>query len=373
MSATRHEEQFRRMIGRRIAIARDESGLSQEDFSKALKFNDRQTLSYIETGKRKVTTEEMMRIMEVLKRPLEFFTDSLTLVGEGEFCWRASADDSILSGFEDKAKTWIAAYRFFCEELNEPLNPIIPSLPVTPKSQYEDVWEIADTLVKSWGLGDYPAKNLIEKVETELKILVLYVDSPEKISGAACRLTDLNTILINRKEPDGRKNFDFAHELFHLLTWEQLPPDRIDGERGGKSKRREQLANNFAAALLMPRQTLQRKWDAKGNCEIHKWLNQTAEEFGVTSVALRNWLINLSLISESDTLEIHDVRLTWNGQAPSKKNLPQLYSKAFVEKLHKAIDKGYISVRRAATLLDFYIEDLADLFKTYRLEVPFSI
>jgi|GEM_PF-5114020 len=37
-----------------------------------------------------------------------------------------------------------------------------------------------------------------------------------------------------------------------------------------------------------------------------------------------------------------------------------------------AIERGDISVRRAASLLEFTIEDLADLFRDYSLPVPFD-
>ena len=36
------------------------------------------------------------------------------------------------------------------------------------------------------------------------------------------------TILVNRHEPRGRRSFDLAHELFHVLTWDAMPPERIE-------------------------------------------------------------------------------------------------------------------------------------------------
>lgn len=373
MAMGRTQESYQRMIGGRIAIARGESGMTQEALSKLLGFKDRQILSNIESGKRKLGAEELTRLLEVFGKPLDYFMDPLLLVGEGEFCWRADAEPSLLDKFEEKAKSWIAAYRLFCEELNEPLNPIVPRLGIGFKNSYEDVWSASDFLLKDWNLGDIPAQKLIQVAESRLGILVLYIDAQEKISGAACRLTDLNTVIINRQEPDGRRNFDFAHELFHLLTWQDMPPGRFDGTaEGTNAKRREQLANNFAAAILMPRRIVKQKWESRGDCEIHKWLNETAEEFGVTSSALKIWLSNLGLIGDAEKLEIHDDRLTWNGKLTETKNLPNLYSRQFVEKLGRAIEKGYISVRRSARILDCQFEDMEDLFKSYDLPVPFA-
>ena len=46
-------------------------------------FNDRQTVSAIETGLRRVTAEELVLAVERLGAPLEYFTDPFLLVGEG--------------------------------------------------------------------------------------------------------------------------------------------------------------------------------------------------------------------------------------------------------------------------------------------------
>ena len=53
-------------------------------------FNDRQTVSAIETGARRVTAEELVLAVERLGAPLEYFTDPFPLVGEGRSSWRQS-------------------------------------------------------------------------------------------------------------------------------------------------------------------------------------------------------------------------------------------------------------------------------------------
>ena len=35
-------------------------------------------------------------------------------------------------------------------------------------------------------------------------------------------MAELGVILVNRREPLVRRNFDLAHELFHSLTWESI-------------------------------------------------------------------------------------------------------------------------------------------------------
>ena len=100
-------------------------------------------------------------------------------------------------------------------------------------------------------------------MERELGVLVLMVDAIEGVSGAACRLPALDAVLINRREAPGRRHFDLAHELFHILTWDTMPPEHVEDASEHSKNRVEQLANSFASALLMPPAVLDRfgPWD----------------------------------------------------------------------------------------------------------------
>jgi Zn-dependent peptidase ImmA (M78 family) len=281
-----------------------------------------------------------------------------------------------LDDFEAKAGKWIATFRRLGEIKGEPFNPLSQRLTLTERSSFEEAQAAGEALVADWELGNVPAKNLSNVVEDRLKILVLYVDAPVGISGAACQLPQFNTILINRREPDGRRNYDFAHEIFHILTWSAMPPrpyDQADKVEGTKAKRVEQLANNFAAALLMPSASLKPRWEKRGDQDLHDWLNETASELLVTSDALYWRLRQIGWLTQAASLEINRDRLTWNGRSPSAQTLPKLFSRRFVERLQWALDRGELSVRRAAELLDCTVEDLEELFKGYEMPVPFDL
>ena len=77
-------------------------------------------------------------------------------------------------------------------------------------------------------------------------------------SGATTRGEFGTAILENAAEPPKRRAFSLAHELFHLLTWGDEPRP-TGGETEDSSKREEQMANAFAAALLMPADVVKRK------------------------------------------------------------------------------------------------------------------
>ena len=124
-----------------------------------------------------------------------------------------------------------------------------PSLGLTRRSRYQEAIEAGERCSVEFGLGDIPAQRLADVMEEALGILVLMVEGEEGISAAACRLPELGAVLIARREMEGRRHFDLAHEPFHVLTWEAMQPKHVEEAKEKGGDRAEQLANNLAAAL----------------------------------------------------------------------------------------------------------------------------
>src|SRR6516165_11357383 len=78
------------LIGARIKALREQRGLSQDDLARVFGFKDRQTVSAIETGERKLSADELLTAVEKLGTSLDYFTNPFILVGEGKFNWRQS-------------------------------------------------------------------------------------------------------------------------------------------------------------------------------------------------------------------------------------------------------------------------------------------
>ena len=219
-------------------------------------------------------------------------------------------------------------------------------------------------------LGPVPALRLAHAMEAELGILVLMVDAQEGISGAACRLPELDAVLIARGAIAGRRHFDLAHELFHILTWEAMPPEHVEDANDFGGNRVEQLANNFAAAVLMPSSAL-REFDDCMQLDMDGLvarLNAAADELAVTASALRWRLAALRRLTKARAKAIPEDALRNNGREAVSADAPALFSKPFVELLAAALGKGFISVRRAATLCGLLIEDLDELFAAHGVE-----
>lgn len=356
----------------RMIVLREHRGWSQANLAAQLGFNDRQTLSEIERGGRAISADELLRVAEVFGVTLEHLTDPLTLVGgEGMFSWRkADTGTQDLDAFEEKAGGWIALYRYLRQLKGEATNSSLTRIAITNKSVEEDAAAEGEILAHAWELGDVPALTLRHFLENKMATLVLQVDPIPGVSGAACQLGSLNTILINRSENEGRRAFNLGHELFHLLTWSDFPPSRIDTGR----RKIERLANSFASGILMPRYAVER---AMGlfpkptlKTEYSVWIRQLAAYLHVSGQALKRRLSELGVITRASSERVSDESVQVDIAGETK---PLLMSVQMMETLGWALERGHISIRRCARVLDVTIDDLADLFRGYGIPSPFEI
>ena len=364
------------LVGKRIKALRAERKLSQDDLARLFGFKDWQTVSAIETGARRVTADELVLALEKLDVTLDDFTDPFRLVGEGRFSWRQTGVGAEqLREYERDAGRWIAAFRALAPQVGRE-TPLMRRLPgLTRHSRFKDAMLAGERFVAELGLGDAPATGLAGIMEQELGILVLMVDACEGISGAACRLPELDTVLIARREVEGRRHFDLAHELFHILTWDAMPLEHSEETRETGGNRVEQLANNFAAAVLMPAAALKQRggWRSLGEEALIARLNAVADDLRVTSSVLRWRLVALGQLKPSVARSLPEAALRNNGREVARSVTPALYSKPFVEVLGLAVEKGLVSMRRVAALLDSTVDDFADLCTTHGVESPVEL
>jgi XRE family transcriptional regulator, fatty acid utilization regulator len=361
------------LIGTRLKALRQDRKLSQDELAHIFGFKDRQTVSAIETGERRVTAEELLIAVEKLGASLDYFTNPFLLIGEGKFSWRQSnVALERLNGFERLSGRWIAALRTLGPQVGKPSSYLRQALKLTSKSSYEEAMAAGERFTADFKLGPIPAERLADVMERKLGILVLMMDAIDGVSGAACRLPDLDAVLINRHEVVGRRHFDLAHELFHILTWDTMPPEHVEESTEQSKIRVEQLANNFASAVLMPTAVLDQfaPWD--GDLVAH--LNAAADALQVTATALKWRLVAVGQLEFAVAKNVRDAALRNNGRDAASKGEPApLFSKPFIEVIALAISEGQLSARRAADLLDMPLEDFAELCGTYGVAAPVEL
>lgn len=363
-------------VGLRVKTLREERRITQEHLSRTLGFKDRQTLAAIEAGERRIAADELAAAARELGVTVDVLTDPYRLVGEGRFSFRAEAvEGGVLDAFQERAGRWIATYRKLERDRGAESNWLALKLDLTSRSSFEEAQESAEQLVRAWDLGATPSERLPLEIHRKLGALVLYVDAPAGISGAASLVPGLSTILVNRQEPRGRRSFDLAHELFHILTWDAMPPERVEpwDAKRSKGNRAELLANNFAASLLMPAETITLQWDERGGADVHDWLNAVATNLGVSAVALMWRIHNMGLLGNADLEAILRERLVANGESELSTERPLLFSREFVVRVHEAVEQGHLSVRRASSLLDLPVHTLASVFADYGLPLSYEV
>lgn len=358
-------------IGLRLKSLREERGISQEAFAAALGIEHRQTITALESGARRVTPAELVRAAVELGVDIDTLTDPFRLVGEGSFSFRArDITPDVLAGFEEQAGRWIATYRELSGRLAIPRQFLGTKLQLWSGSSFEDAMASGEALWERWQLGSVPAERLYEAIERHLGILVLYVDLAEGISGAASHLPEYDTILVNRSESSGRRYFDLAHELFHILTWDAMPPRRVEGWDISKSKgnRTENLADNFAGGLLMPSAIVRSRWDARGSEDTSAWIARNASELRVSPDALKWRLVALKLLSAADAKEMAPRAV--RAAAPA---VPLLFSRPFIHVIARGVNQGLLSVRRAAALLGLRTGELARLCTAHGYPLEYEL
>ncbi|CAG2139705.1 XRE family transcriptional regulator [Cupriavidus plantarum] len=369
-----------RTMGARIRAARETRGLTQHQLSDAVGFADRQTMSTIETGERKVQPAELVKLSQILARPLDWFIDPFVIEGEAQFSWRVSRSvtDSSLAEYEAKIGQIVGLFRHLNIALNGPSKALGQFLRMPPNPAFEDAWRWGEAVAQELDLGTIPSEVLAERIETRLDIAVLHIDADictngtHSISGAMCRLPDLGVIVINRQESRVRRNFDVAHELFHALTWDALTPEHredTDAKPVKRSRRIEQLADNFAAAVLMPTATLSQLIDPAGFSNTQH-LAEVAKQLEVSTHALAFRLFNAKMIDKLTCLALCEQPPLVPRCASTP---PKLLSASFVKLLHDGIARGHVSTRKAAKALSMTLEGLAELMRDYGKSVPFAI
>ena len=118
----------------------------------------------------------------------------------------------------------------------------------------------------------------------------------DDVSGLIRKEDDGYAMYINESHPPTRKRFTIAHEIGHfILHKDEIDAqsevvDRISGGlmRDGQNSDLERQANQFAAALLMPKETFLEMWK-----KLSPNIDLLAEAFGVSAQAASYRLLNL--------------------------------------------------------------------------------
>lgn len=272
-------------IAQRLRVARQAIGYTLEKVANLTGIGQ-SSLSEFENSKREPRFSQLSSLAEVYKKPIEFFLTDKPIV-QNVMLWRNPPD-------EEKRKEYGGTFEQLCQQyrileilMDEAREIELPQLNVKAEDfKYIHAEQLASEAQRRFSLGEIPSTSLKQVLEEKFYIKIFYLDFE---GSAISTISDVfgPAILLNKNSKLWRRNFDLAHELFHLLTWNIF---RAEGDESVKpSDFEEKLASAFASRLLLPTDTVKDKIEAiadeKGRITFEA-LDEIAREFGVSIDAL---------------------------------------------------------------------------------------
>ncbi|MDI6890259.1 MAG: XRE family transcriptional regulator [Thermodesulfovibrionales bacterium] len=345
--------------------------------SKKMGFSNYQTLSSIEAGERDIKAWELAKLAEIYGRKIDFFISGQTGISQPKVLWRDPSKTEQTIEAERRFLLFCQNYKRLLELTNED-NTKLPISPFSLRDKKEFrtkgfnyVVELSEEYRRILNLGGRPAYSLSNILEQVLGILVLYMDLGSGGSGASTSGDFGRAILINSSDAPWRRNYDLAHELFHLITWDIFSDEEIYSKSKKDKSEVEQWADAFASAILLPEEEVRREFFKRLVDKKITYISlvEIAREFKVSIEALLWRLVNLNLLRRKDVEkcieegEIKDIdkkmHITdWVDEGP-------YLSSRYIALAIKALQMGRISKAKFAEYINKPFSEVTSFLKKY--------
>jgi XRE family transcriptional regulator, fatty acid utilization regulator len=362
-------------VAKRLKFARDAMDLTLSQVAERTGIAP-PSLSEFETGKREPKLVQLRQLAEAYRRSTSFFLDESELTPE-VVLWRQKPTSPSLEEIRADLISLAEQYHnleLWCDDFQ------VTNLPMAVGQAAAFNYASAETLAyqfrKRYSLGDMPGQTLLRVVEEVCKVKVFHLGF-DPTGSAACTLNERYgaAILLNSKNVPWRRNFDLAHELFHLLTWNVFR--QVGAAQGDEpSEKEEKLATCFARNLLMPQEAL--KSAVATQLGERKKLTfddlfEIARQFDVSMEALV-WHMKIvySIPKERVESAIEHFRRQMSYWDNREQDVPPSRPLRFLALARQALRKGRVSTgryaqyvgisrREAATLVEQDVEQDAEI------------
>ena len=291
---------------------RESLDFTLKEVSEKLGFNNYQTLSSIEAGEREVKAWELAKLAEIYGRDMDYFLNIDLPQKEVRVLWRSPKTSPQKTLTERQFISICMRYQNLLNLLNEPdvsytgLIFKIEKHRLLAQDAFKYVENLASKYISILKLGYRPACSLPKILEEEMGIKIIFMPIDSNISGGSTIDDNFGmAVLVNANDAPWRRNFDLAHEFFHLITWEDFAPDEIYQDEARGKSRIEQLADVFAASLLLPEEQVRDEFEIRTEKNSISYLNLVgiARDFDVSIEALLWRLVNLDLLKKKNIKE----------------------------------------------------------------------
>jgi Zn-dependent peptidase ImmA (M78 family)/transcriptional regulator with XRE-family HTH domain len=361
------------VIGRRIKEERTRQNLTQDELINDAQLGwERQTLGQVENGERELKAWELAKISQVLRIDMSsFFPNDVSPTKQPFVLWRQQPENHkrVEADFIRLCKD----YKFL-EELNSVDTNGFRKLPrrqIDLRSfKYADTYALAEEIRSDLDLGDYPATGLVKILEEKYGIKFFFNELDGNGSAASSASDYGLCVLISSSEPAWRQHFSIAHELFHIISWDDSLLEQVYSSKEHWN-RNESLANAFAAGLLVPTEALHREIRllSKENKLNDAGIVSIARQFGVSLEALLWRMAALNIISRDSVKKaLTDTRLqALDQESRAEAQTPYYLSNRFVRMAYVAYENGEVSRARLAKILNQSLSALPDYLKKFGL------
>lgn len=147
-------------------------------------------------------------------------------------------------------------------------------------------------LAKNQNLYNNYKLNIVDLIKLQNIALIYADDMPSDVSGMLRNENGVWTIYVNKKHSQNRQRYTMAHEFGHYCLHKDFMNEFTDTTFFRKESdwtSREYDANQFAADLLMPKESVENALD---NNIIT--IKELSEVFGVSMIAMKNRLLSLN-------------------------------------------------------------------------------
>ncbi|MFD6095436.1 helix-turn-helix domain-containing protein [Nocardiopsis flavescens] len=306
-------------LGQRIADAREDAGLTQEDVSRAVGL-DRSAVSRLEKGDRKLSVPELVAVANVLGRPLAYFVAEPvpSVVSRRS---DSAAPHHTSRALDTELEQFAADVRS-CVEMGL-LAPVERNPQACTPRDHEDSERLAGQVRHRLGLGNGPVQDL-GAVSEDLGLYTYSVSLGKHGPDGGCvevgeESSALGVAVINGEAAHGRRRMTLAHELGHWLCG-----DAYDSQASLES---EKMISSFAIHFLAPRSGVAEVWRRNSGWNTRDRALAVGASFRLSWSAAVGQLRNLGLISQDERRHLGReepkfgdylrLRLSWDNELSS--------------------------------------------------------
>ncbi len=358
-------------IGKRIKAERERRKVSQEKLAEALGWKYHQIVGQVEKGEREIKAWELYEIAQFLHVGLDVLLGQKEPNQQPYVLWRQkpAKDEKLLESkflSQCESYSWIEQLVSSSSESFTFISEELPRIQINLQHfTLEQAYHLAENARQTMGLGDFPANHLVSILEGRYGVRFI-VDDDIEPSAACMRSSKGCYILINGRNAEVRQYFSIAHELFHLITWDEQILKAVEND-SRLHMHNERLANAFAAGFLIPKEKLQTELMricVERNVSIPEVV-ALAEQFQVSQDAILYRLFNSRLITEAQLNKMKERIPHISLPKTFRQAISRVLKSKYVRLVYLAYEHMKISRAKAARLLNTDLSELSDLFNEY--------